>query len=829
MKQYKFLPILVVILFSASLAFAGIESTIGGSGTAKNYRWKVEDGDIVPADDSTYDIGETDAEVQSLYVDTIVLGGVSKSSFGSVISPFEDDGTTTTLTSAPTKFILTHATGVSSFTGYIAGTGDVVLENGQIVDGGTDETIKLTENSDTLSIGFDGTDISLTATDGSIELIPETDATEGTIDLMAAGDTDDYIQISTTTNQPLINFVGCDGSITASGGDISFGDENIVTTGTLGAGASSLGAVTATSFIISDDTLDVVVDDQLRFASNDEETTIEALGYTGKDAVLQLTTDLGADAGDKIQLVSDHATNSLFFTSDTAVKDTHATILTLSKVGIITTTGDVQVVNDSATTDAVQDVLKLTSSSTGTGAAGLGAGVVFHIDDIGGIEEQASIDVALTTATDGAEDTDVIISQNTAGAIAETLRIVAASAADASDYLQFTANTTETNAATNVLVLKTATGTAADNYGMSISFQPEDATGSEEVASLDIIQTTAARATNDTDFVFSQNLAGAIEERVRFDADSKTISAVGTTPIISVGDGGNEDNTILFDGQTTKDFYIATDNADDSLIIGVGSTVGTDSRITVQDSATETRIELGDAVTAEDIVLVLDGNAQDFYIALDDTDDDLKIGVGAAVDTTPAITILSDTQIVQFEKTVTFTGGQTKSVIYTPNDVTMDGTVNPGTTDIGTTAQARFDTLGFDADTGATGDDWVFINWIVPAGYVTDSGDLNVYWSYSTAEDAGDEITIDGTVNAVAAGEAIDAAGTAMTGVASVIADASTGEGKIYKTSLDIEVEEIVIGDLVCIGFFVDESASLMANSGTADVHWFEITYESTE
>jgi len=56
------------------------------------------------------------------------------------------------LTSAPTKFILTHATGVSSFTGYIAGTADVVLENGQIVDGGTDETIKLTENSDTLSM-----------------------------------------------------------------------------------------------------------------------------------------------------------------------------------------------------------------------------------------------------------------------------------------------------------------------------------------------------------------------------------------------------------------------------------------------------------------------------------------------------------------------------------------------------------------------------------------------------------------------------------------------------------------------------------------------------
>jgi len=394
------------------------------------------------------------------------------------------------LTSAPAKFILTHATGVSSFTGYIAGTGDVVLENGQIVDGGTDETIKLTENSDTLSIGFDGDDISLTATDGSIELIPETDATAGTIDLLAAGDTDDYIQISTTTNQPLLNFVGCDGSITAAGGDISFGDENLLTTGTLGAGASSLGAVTATSFIISDDTLDVVVDDQLRFASNDEETTIESLGYTGKDAVLQLTADLGADAGDKIQLVSDHSTNSLFFTSDTSVKDTHATILTLSKVGVITTTGDVQVVNDSATTDAVQDVLKLTSSSTGTGAAGLGAGVVFHIDDIGGIEEQASIDVALTTATNGSEDADII---------------------------------------------------------------------------------------------FSQNTAGAITERVRFDADGANILLSGALPAITIGDAGAEDTALNFDGNV-QDFHVGLDDTADDLVIGVGSALGTTTALAVDEN-----------------------------------------------------------------------------------------------------------------------------------------------------------------------------------------------------------------------------------------------------
>ena len=237
----------------------------------------------------------------------------------------------------------------------------------------------------------------------------------------------------------------------------------------------------------------------------------------------------------------------------------------------------------------------------------------------------------------------------------------------------------------------------------------------------------------------------------------------------------------------------------------------------------------GDHNTTSDASLILDadagGDAADTWTIISEADgNDLSI-LNAATE----VMNLTSSGALQIDGSITMSGGQTRSVIYTPNDVTLDGTVNPGTTDIGTTAQARFDTLGFDSDTGATGDDWVFINWVVPAGYITDSGDLNVYWSYSTAEDAGDEITIDGTVNAIGAGEAIDAAGTGMAAVASVITDASTGEGKIYKTSLDIEVEDIVVGDLVCIGFFVDESASLMANSGTADVHYFEITYESTE
>jgi hypothetical protein len=278
-----------------------------------------------------------------------------------------------------------------------------------------------------------------------------------------------------------------------------------------------------------------------------------------------------------------------------------------------------------------------------------------------------------------------------------------------------------------------------------------------------------------------------------------------------------DDDILAFGDSDEITIQYDEDGGNDLQIIGDVTIEGTTPLLTVGDAG------------AEDAIIQLDGSSGDWYYGVDETDDDLKIGEGSTMDTTPAITIYDSTQIVEFEKTVTFTGGQTKSVIFTINDVENDSTVPAGTTSIGTSAQAEFDVLGFDANPNATGDDYCFINWVVPAGYVADSGDLHVYWSHSTAEDAADEITIDGTVNAVAAGEALDAAGTGMAAVASVIADASASAGTLIKTSLDIEVEDIAVGDLVTIAFFVDESASLMAASGTADVHYFEITYESTE
>jgi len=107
----------------------------------------------------------------------------------------------------------------------------------------------------------------------------------------------------------------------------------------------------------------------------------------------------------------------------------------------------------------------------------------------------------------------------------------------------------------------------------------------------------------------------------------------GATPTLTIGDAGAEDTKIVFDGNA-KDFYIALDDSADKIVIGEGSTVGTNSILTITDDS----LTIGDAA-AVDTKIVFDGNAQDFYIGLDDSADDLVIGKGAAVGTTPAISI----------------------------------------------------------------------------------------------------------------------------------------------------------------------------------------------
>ena len=65
---------------------------------------------------------------------------------------------------------------------------------------------------------------------------------------------------------------------------------------------------------------------------------------------------------------------------------------------------------------------------------------------------------------------------------------------------------------------------------------------------------------------------------------------------------------------------------------------------------------MGGAVAGQDTKIVFDGNAQDFYIGLDDSADDLVIGVGSSLGTTPCMSFTEDADIHMGMTAATETG-----------------------------------------------------------------------------------------------------------------------------------------------------------------------------
>jgi len=80
----------------------------------------------------------------------------------------------------------------------------------------------------------------------------------------------------------------------------------------------------------------------------------------------------------------------------------------------------------------------------------------------------------------------------------------------------------------------------------------------------------------------------------------------GTTPTLTIGDAGEEDTKIVFDG-AAQDFYVGLDDSEDDLVIGKGSAVGTTPAlaidenllVTVKDDVTVVGRAIGSTITAE--------------------------------------------------------------------------------------------------------------------------------------------------------------------------------------------------------------------------------------
>ena len=228
------------------------------------------------------------------------------------------------------------------------------------------------------------------------------------------------------------------------------------------------------------------------------------------------------------------------------------------------------------------------------------------------------------------------------------------------------------------------------------------------------------------------------------------ITMAGTTPTLTIGDAGAEDTKIVFDGNA-KDFYIALDDSADKMVIGEGSTVGTNSILTITDDS----VTIGDAA-AVDTKLVFDGNAQDFYVGLDDSADDLLIGVGAAVGTTPALAV-DENAIVNFPNTPTVASAAVKFAgkesIWVPAGAMYPSTTNPCSdlTQVETTAlRPDLKVLDF----AAAADDFAQFSVAFPKSWNEGTVTFQPFWTVTGTNTgtvawalAGIAVTNDATIN----------------------------------------------------------------------------------
>jgi len=295
------------------------------------------------------------------------------------------------------EVFITNATGVLSVDGLDATVSDLTLSNDQMIIGSTNNSVILQENDDTLTIGFDGNDVNITASDGSIELVPETSDADGTIDFLAAGDTSDYVQIITTADRPAISFVGCNGTIVAGSGSIGFEDENLSTTGTLAAGAttvtgkmiSDLAEVNGELVLANDEVIQNATDGTIALTSAGATILRVASGSNATNASVFIVADQDDDAADDWELRSVASDNDFHLINGTTLR------LTVASSGEILTTADLTV---GGTTPA------LTVGDAGAEDAtiifnGNVDDVVMGIDDTGGgAEDMFFLSTGTTTA-----------------------------------------------------------------------------------------------------------------------------------------------------------------------------------------------------------------------------------------------------------------------------------------------------------------------------------------------------------------------------------------------------------------------------------------------
>jgi hypothetical protein len=234
--------------FKISSSDAQFTSTLTSTGLLTTTAGIVSGSDIISDTDSTDDLGSTGVRWANLWVDNITMGGT----IAGAVATFSSTLTVTGLTTIASL----KGTGAVTITDILdednmASDSATVLATQQSIKAYVDAQVGTVDTlSEVLAIGN---------TSGATDLVMDSGqkVTTNTIDetTAASGVTIDSVLVKDSTVTAGTLTIGA-GSITDSSGAISFGNENLVTTGTLGCGALTSTGIddnaTSTQLTISD-------------------------------------------------------------------------------------------------------------------------------------------------------------------------------------------------------------------------------------------------------------------------------------------------------------------------------------------------------------------------------------------------------------------------------------------------------------------------------------------------------------------------------------------------------------------------------------------------
>jgi len=167
------------------------------------------------------------------------------------------------------------------------------------------------------------------------------------------------------------------------------------------------------------------------------------------------------------------------------------------------------------------------------------------------------------------------------------------------------------------------------------------------------------------------------------------VALAGTTPTFTIGDGGAEDAALIFDGNAV-DYYMALDDSADNLIIGSGSTVGSNSLITIDSDGDFTLDATSDIILDSDaanwrfkdggtsiLEIGKPSGAVSFYSAVSDADILFKGNDGGAAIT--ALTIdMSDAGTATFNHDISLSTDGAIIKFGADSEVTLTHVHNSG-------------------------------------------------------------------------------------------------------------------------------------------------------